>query len=78
MVTTRRRKPGVRVKCEKCGNECSTESKNVARQVKGWVPNRAQGGPNQIRFSVNTGRYAHIACLDELYRPAQAGQGELF
>jgi hypothetical protein len=48
--------------CIDCGLAVSTKGPGVHREVLGWVPQRAQGGGNVIRWAEPTGRFLCPAC----------------
>jgi len=58
--------PRFKVTCDVCGLEEWNTTPGLAAEVKGWVVNRgAAGGVNHVRQQKKTGRYRHVACLDE-------------
>jgi hypothetical protein len=51
-------------RCEGCGKPIDFRyPRRMAREMKGWVVPRDQGGANHLRKAVPTGRYAHVDCL---------------
>lgn len=61
---------------------CNVEIPNpnaigVDREVLGWVEARKDGGANAVKFSKNTGRFAHKPCIDLLKWSDRAKQESL-
>lgn len=70
----RRTPPRVVVACSACGTDVVAGGPGVAQEVVGWLAPRKGGGPNHIRNQKPTGKYRHVACLNE----DDGDQGSLF
>lgn len=53
------------LRCVVCKQEVDPKLSGSAKQVVGWIINRAQGGANYVKKAVPTGKWAHSYCLDE-------------
>ncbi len=58
-------------RCSECHVMFDASRKGTMREITGWEETRHQGGANRIARRMQTGRYAHRACIQLL-----AGQDE--
>lgn len=51
--------------CAFCGKPVSPSAKTTLRSIEGWEEKRTQGGAHMIHLRHETGRYAHVKCVEE-------------